>query len=140
MTKERIAELRDKVGLAQRSIRDYGIFISWKEDESVLDDLLLLLDECEKTRAGDKETDPFLANLYGIKSRGSSNVGIEHQPDGPGSSPGPRSPAPLKATVTREFVELHAMAVYRAIDQHDAKVLMGHALREIGVNVKDEEK
>jgi hypothetical protein len=54
--------------------------------------------------------------------------------NGTGQDPRFFKPAPPK--VTRGFVELHAMAVYRAIDQHDAKVLMGHALREIGVEVE----
>jgi hypothetical protein len=39
--------------------------------------------------------------------------------------------------VTREFVETHAMAVYRSCSRHDAKVLMGHALRELGIVVED---
>jgi hypothetical protein len=41
---------------------------------------------------------------------------------------------PIRAT--RAFVETHAMAVYRAYDQHDAKALMGHALRELGIVVE----
>jgi len=40
-------------------------------------------------------TKPIESSGEKDKLRGSSNVGIERKPDGPGSSPGPRLPAPL---------------------------------------------
>jgi hypothetical protein len=39
--------------------------------------------------------------------------------------------------VSREWVENQGLAIYRAEDQHDAKVLMGHALRELGYVVEE---
>jgi len=39
--------------------------------------------------------------------------------------------------VSREWVENQGLAIYRAEDQYDAKVLAGHMLRELGIIVEE---
>ena len=152
MTPERIAELREK-------IRDGRIIILTQGNIADVSDLLLLLDECEKTRAGagprifpgvgqnptlggpspgSSDDERALEYLYRWK-RVFTSLGNGWTVEDENALAHIKSRlAAGSPKVTRGFVELHAMAVYRAIDQHDAKVLMGHAFREAGVEVEEE--